>query len=84
MRKTGIVASISRERESWDNFNLAFGITSVVFMQVINSTKPFDGYKTLVSVINLAMLLYRAFFNGWFRNKVIGIIMKSQQKEEKF
>lgn len=84
VRKTGGIAIVKRGQESWNKFNLTFGIASVVLMQVINSTDALEGYKTIISITNLAMLLYLAFFNSWFRNKTIGIISKSQQKEERF
>lgn len=83
VKKTGVHATVTRGKESWKNFYLAFGIVSVVLMQIINSSEALKGFKTIISIVNLAMLAYLAFFNGWFRNKTLGLIAKSQQKEEK-
>lgn len=85
VHKTGINATVKRGQESWNLlFNLAFGLASVILIFIIDSTEAMVGYKTLISIVNLAMLLYLALFNGWFRNKIIGIISKSQQMEERF
>lgn len=81
--KTEAPKKVTRGEESWKMFYLGFGIVSVVLMQVINSSEALKGFKTIISIVNLAMLVYLAFFNGWFRNKTLGIITKSQQKEEK-
>ncbi len=82
VKKTGF-ATVARGKESWNYFYLVFGIVSVVLMQVINSSEALKGFKTIISIVNLAMLVYLAFYNGWFRNKILGLIAKSQQKEEK-
>ncbi len=84
VKKTGVTAIVTRGEESWNKFYLAFGIVSVVLMQVINSADALKGYKTIISITNLAMLVYLVFFNSWFRNKTISLISKSQQKKEKY
>ena len=81
-KKSSVVATVKRGEESWKKFNLAFGIASVVLMQIINSANFLKGYKTIISIFDLSMLIYLAFFNSWFRNKTIWLIAKSQQKEE--
>ena len=83
-KKTGAIAIVKRGQESWNKLNLAFGLGSIVLMQVINSADALEGYKTIISTANLAMLVYLTFFNSWFRSKTIGIIIESQQKEERF
>ncbi len=82
-RKTGVVASVKRGEKSWNYFYLAYGIASVVLLQVINSAESLEGYKTIISLINLLMLSYLAFFNSWFRNKIVGFINTSKQKWER-
>jgi len=81
-KKTRVVPIVKRGEKSWNYFYLAFGIISIILMQVINSSEALKGYKTFISLTNLLMLLYLAFFNSWFRNKIIGIINKSKTKEE--
>ena len=81
-RKGTIESTIVRGEQSWNYFNLCFGISSVVLMQIINSSEALIGYKTIISVVNLAMLLYLSYFNSWFRNNTINIVFKSMKKPE--
>jgi thiosulfate reductase cytochrome b subunit len=82
--QSNLKLSVEKGKESWGNFTLAFGIASIiVLMQIINSADALHGYKTIISIVNLLMLIYLIFFNGWFRNKVIGLIIRSQKKIEK-
>lgn len=83
MKSTSVVLSVKRGEKTWNYFNLAYGIASVVLMQVINVSEALKGYKTIISLANLLILFYLAFFNSWFRNKIIGIIIKSQEKKER-
>ena len=76
------IASVRRCDESWNHFYLAYGILSVVVTQIISISKFGKGYKVLITVVDLAILLYLAFFNSWFRNKVIHFIVVSQNREE--
>ncbi|HAF21428.1 MAG TPA: hypothetical protein DCK93_00715 [Blastocatellia bacterium] len=75
--------SVKRGEESWNAFILAYGIASVVFTEVIGSTSAFPNHKTILMVSNLGALLYLSFFNGWFRNRVLGLILKAKTFEEK-
>jgi hypothetical protein len=75
--------SVKRGKESWNNFYLTFGIASIILIQVINSANALRNYKTIISIINLIILVYLTFFNSWFRNKIIGFIINSQNKVEK-
>jgi len=74
---------VTRGTGGWDIFTLSFGVNSIVLIQIINSADALHGYKTIISITNLLMLIYLIFFNGWFRNKLIGIIIRSQNKKEK-
>jgi len=78
----GDMPSVKRSEKSWNYFYLAYGILSVVVTQIISISEFAKGYKVLITVVDLAILLYLAFFNGWFRNKTIGFIVASQSKEE--
>jgi len=71
-----------RGEKSWGYFNLAYGIASVVLLQIINVADALEGYKTVISLVDLVILTYLAFFNSWSRNAIIGIISRSQQKWE--
>lgn len=76
------MASCKRGEKSWSYFPLAYGILSVVVTQINSISEFAKGYKVLITVADLAILLYLSFFNSWFRNKTIGFINKSKLKDE--
>jgi len=57
-------------------------IVSILILQIINVSESYVNYKVLISIIDLSILLYLFYFNGWFRNKIIGILSKVQNLEE--
>jgi hypothetical protein len=70
--------SVKRGDVSW-GYRAAFygGFSAVVFAipLAVESAKP---YRIILSVLNLAAALYLCFFNGRFRNKVIGLIGRTR------
>ena len=76
------MASVKRSDKSWNYFYLAYGILSIVITQIISISECGKGYKVLITVIDLGILMYLSFFNNWFRNKTIGFIVASKMKEE--
>lgn len=74
--------SVKRGEKSWAHFFLAYGILLVIVTQVISLSEFGKGYKVVITVVDLAALLYLAFFNSWFRNKMIGFILASKTKKE--
>ena len=74
--------AVTRGEVSWQYLYLFYGFTSVVLLQLINTTEAFKGYKTLITLVNLLVLFYLCFYNSWFRNKIVGLISKSKQKTE--
>ncbi|MFQ5465590.1 MAG: hypothetical protein ACE5EI_06655 [Thermodesulfobacteriota bacterium] len=81
-RDTGSKLSVVRGEKSWNYLYLAYGISSVVVIQIISVSESGKGYKVFITVLDMGVLFYLTFFNGWFRNKTIGFITKSQTKEE--
>ena len=81
-REDTVISSIKRCEQSWNNFNLCFGISSVVLIQIINGSEVLIGYKTIISVVNLAMLVYLSYFNSWFRNNTINMVCKVKKRPE--
>jgi len=75
-------SSLKRGPESWNHLNLAFGIVSVNVLQIIGSSDALPGCRATLGFIDLAAMIYLFFFNGWFRNKAIGLISRSQTMEE--
>lgn len=76
------MASVKRGEKSWNYFYLAYGILSVIITQIISLSDFGKGCKVFIVFVDLGTLLYLTFFNSWFRNKIIGFIVKSQTKEE--
>src|SRR5437870_13086053 len=60
----------------------AYGFSSVIILQLINSSETFKGNKVLISIADIAILFYLCFFNGWFGNKIIGRVSKWESKPE--
>ena len=79
-RKSGM--AVTRGETSWQYFPLFYGLISVIFLQLINTTEAFKGYKTAITIVDQTVLLYLCFYNSWFRNKIVGLITKSKQKTE--
>jgi len=76
------MVSVRRGKEGWNYFYIAYGILSIIVIQIISLSEFGKGYKVLFAVMDLAILLYLTFFNSWFRNKTMGFVVASQNKEE--
>jgi hypothetical protein len=73
---------MTRGAESFNGLNLMYGIASILILQIINVSEAYKNYKVLISIIDLSILLYLFYFNRWFRNKVIGVLLKAQNLKE--
>lgn len=80
--KSGVKIELTRGHESWSYFAFAYGTTAVVMLEIINTTKAADGYKTILTIADVAILLYLCFYNSWSRNQIVGIVTKSKNKIE--
>lgn len=81
-RRSGIKIALTRGYESWSYFAFAYGTTAVVILEIINTTKAAEGYKTILTIADMLILLYLCFYNSWFRNHIVGIVSKSKNKIE--
>lgn len=59
-----------------------FGFASVVVTQIINATEALKDYTVLVNLVCLGALTHLLFFNGWFRNLLLGYKAKYDQRTE--
>jgi hypothetical protein len=82
-RDRSITRELKRGQESWNKLYLAFGFSSVLTLQVINSSEAWKNYKVIISLFDISILCYLFFYNGWFRNKIIGFITKSTEMKER-
>jgi len=76
------VGAVKRGEKSWNYFYLSYGIASVILMQIISVSESLKDYKVIISIVNLIFLLYLTFYNGWFRNMILGFIRKSRELKE--
>ena len=82
-KKPGSTASVERGKEGgWDYFQLAYGVITIVLLQFINSAEALKGYKTIISLVDIFMWTYLAFFNSWFRDEIIRFVVNSQKKKD--
>ena len=79
----GIVVEVKRGTESWGYFHTVYGFLSIIFLEIINTTDAYKGYKTFITIIDLTALMYLCFFSSWFRNKIVGAVIKSKDMTEK-
>jgi hypothetical protein len=49
-----------------------FAATAFVVTLAVDVSAAGAGYKTSMIVLDYGVLVYLFFFNGWFRNRVIG------------
>lgn len=82
-RGRGATLSVKRGEISWGYLNLAYGIVSVVLLQVVIVAEALEGHKTIISLVDLVILAYLTFSNSWSRNAIIGIISRFRQKWER-
>jgi len=79
-RMIGLV--VRRGDQSRTKIHLAYGFVSVMMLQVINSTQAWKSHKTIISIVDLTLLLYLSYWNTWYRNKVIGLTSGWERKAE--
>ena len=78
----GVTLSVRRGPESHRRLGLVYGFASVMTLQLINTSEAFKGHKVFLSFVDLLILFYLSFVNGWFRNKVLGWISKWETTPE--
>lgn len=82
-QKGSVTLSVKRGKESWNYFHLMYALLVVVIVEVNNTAEALKGCKTIITLLDLAALFYLCFFNGWFRNRTLGLIRASLNKEER-
>jgi hypothetical protein len=61
-------------------FHVTYGLVSVIVLQVVNSAEALEGYKTILSIADTAVLAYLCYLNGWSRNKIIEWVVAWQNR----
>jgi len=73
---------VTRGKESVEHFFLFYGITSLIVIEVISATDFLSGYKVVIMGLNLLILTRLSFFVSWYRNKIMGFLVKVSNKRE--
>ena len=83
--KKGATASLTTQQgpDSWKMLWLAYGALSAILLGALNMTQAFTGYKTAVTITDLALLVYLCFFNNWIRELIVRVIHASQNKVDR-
>lgn len=61
---------------------VASAIIAVVSNQIVANTDVWKNYRVILMLLNLFITSYLCFFNGWFRNKIMGWWIKFEKKQE--
>ena len=70
--------------KSRNTFMLFHGLSLILLFQIISTTNLGIAWnwKPWLSLLNFVAIGYLAFFNGWFRNKWIGLINEFEKRPE--
>ncbi len=79
----GVEMKVKRGDVSFGWFLVAYNIILTIFVSVV-SIIPCFGFLVKFSLIILGSILLFQFclFNGWFRNKVVGLFSRAKEWEE--
>ncbi len=72
-RSRSIVSPVTRGDRSMNFLYVFYGVTTVVYTLIVQIADVAVGYKAAIVAADYLALTYLCFFNGWFRNKLIGI-----------
>lgn len=73
-------AKVKRGRESWEHLGAAYGGLVAVFFSIplfVEAAKP---YRVVLSILNLLAVLYLCFFNGWSKNTIIRLMIRTRDR----
>jgi hypothetical protein len=75
---------IRRGEASWGRFYLVHGLVLLLLFQLIGSAELVSdwNWRPLVSVFDFLVVSYLAFFNGWFRNWLVGLFNRLEERFE--
>ncbi len=80
----GVNFTTTREEKSLKYLrNFASGFTSIILAVMISIADVAYGHKVFIFLLDIIIVLYLSYYNDWFRNKLIGIYSRIEQKEEK-
>jgi hypothetical protein len=80
----GLSMQVERDEKSFGYFNIAYGILLAIAIGVISVLYLDSEHKVLLIIGSALVLFWLCYWNGWFRNKIVGIFSKIQDLVEKY
>lgn len=82
--KGGVSFILKRGKKSRGYFHhFASGFISVIIAVTISIADTAHGHKVFIFLVDVIIVLYLSYWNGWSKNKLVGIYSQIEQKEEK-
>lgn len=76
--------ALKRGEHSLKKIQNFFNLSSLfVIYSVIEVSSAYENYKVALLIFNYVVWLYLVYFNGWFRNKIIGYTHLFEELDEK-
>lgn len=60
------------------NFTIAF--ITLILTELINLMNWEEGYKVGIYIVNVIIIVYLGFCNAWFKNELVGIIVRLEDR----
>ncbi|TRZ78148.1 hypothetical protein D4R87_01290 [bacterium] len=80
-KSSGCFLKLQRGRKATKRFyEFTMLFINVILMEVIHLMRWANGYKVSIFLANLSVILYLGLYNSWFQNKLIGIIVKWENR----
>lgn len=80
-----VSGGVKRGDTSWAYFPIAYGILLTLSVGIIQLMEIISWYYRIILIIIIALtFFYFCFFNGKFRNSIVGFFTKSKEFIEKF
>lgn len=70
-RKSGINATVTRGPESLAKFYGAYGVLTSIFVTLSVTVDTAKDYRTILVLMDVALVAYLCLWNGWSRVKII-------------
>ena len=78
----GINIKVKRGSQSFNYFVVAFGALSSISLAIVSIVEVYWPIKVISLIVSLVICFYFCFWNDWFRNKIVGVMSKIQDKIE--
>jgi purine-cytosine permease-like protein len=75
-RHSSLQAKVTRGNESMNMLYIFYGVISLIYALAIQVADYGQNHKSAMIVLDYVLLTYLFFFNGRFRNMIIGIYIR--------